>query len=60
MRRVPIGEQIDQLTYSSASETYVLGTCTRASFKLPDDDELHPEWRNEGWYYALLLSLVLG
>ncbi|KAJ0421006.1 CPSF A subunit region-domain-containing protein [Aspergillus carlsbadensis] len=47
MRTVPIGEQIDQLTYSSTSETYVLGTCTRASFKLPDDDELHPEWRNE-------------
>ncbi|KAL3455560.1 CPSF A subunit region-domain-containing protein [Aspergillus heterothallicus] len=47
LKRVAIGEQIDQLAYSSASETYVLGTCTRSEFKLPDDDELHPEWRNE-------------
>ncbi|KAL2828869.1 CPSF A subunit region-domain-containing protein [Aspergillus pseudoustus] len=47
LKRVPIGEQIDQLAYSSASGTYLLGTCTRSEFKLPDDDELHPEWRNE-------------
>ncbi|BCS21380.1 cleavage/polyadenylation factor CFT1 [Aspergillus puulaauensis] len=46
-KRVLIGEQIDQLTYSSTSNTYVLGTCHRSGFKLPDDDELHPEWRNE-------------
>lgn len=46
-KRVQIGEQIDQLTYSSTSNTYVLGTCHRSEFKLPDDDELHPEWRNE-------------
>ncbi|KAL4986956.1 CPSF A subunit region-domain-containing protein [Aspergillus falconensis] len=47
MRRVPVGEQIDKLTYTSASDTYVLGTCQRCEFKLPEDDELHPEWRNE-------------
>ncbi|KAL2869932.1 cleavage/polyadenylation factor CFT1 [Aspergillus lucknowensis] len=47
LKRVPIGEQIDQLAYSSASETYVLGTCVGSDFRLPDDDELHPEWRNE-------------
>ncbi|KAL4927927.1 cleavage/polyadenylation factor CFT1 [Aspergillus undulatus] len=46
-RKVPIGEQVDQLTYSIASDTYVLGTCHRSAFKLPDDDELHPEWRSE-------------
>lgn len=48
MRRIPIGEQIDHLAYSASSETYVLGTSHRAEWKLPDDDELHPEWRNEG------------
>ncbi|KAL4977842.1 CPSF A subunit region-domain-containing protein [Aspergillus desertorum] len=47
MKRVPIGEQIDKLTYTSASDSYVLGTCRRCEFKLPEDDELHPEWRNE-------------
>ncbi|KAL4940501.1 hypothetical protein BDV06DRAFT_196443 [Aspergillus oleicola] len=45
--RVPIGEQVDQITYSFTSDTYVLGTCHRSAFKLPEDDELHPEWRNE-------------
>lgn len=27
---------------------YVLGTSHKTEFKLPEDDELHPEWRNEG------------
>ncbi|KAL4883616.1 CPSF A subunit region-domain-containing protein [Aspergillus karnatakaensis] len=47
VKRVPIGEQIDHLVYSASSETYVLGTCDETEFKLPDDDELHPDWRNE-------------
>ncbi|KAL4902493.1 hypothetical protein BDW74DRAFT_157890 [Aspergillus multicolor] len=47
VRRVSIGEQVDKLAYTSASNTYVLGTCQRSEFKLPEDDELHPEWRNE-------------
>ncbi|RAL07489.1 cleavage/polyadenylation factor CFT1 [Aspergillus homomorphus CBS 101889] len=47
LQKVPLGEQVDHLTYSSSSGTYVLGTCQRATFKLPEDDELHPEWRNE-------------
>lgn len=47
LRKVPIGEQVDCLAYSSSSETYVLGTSYKADFKLPGDDELHPEWRDE-------------
>ncbi|XHG02780.1 mRNA cleavage and polyadenylation factor subunit, variant 2 [Aspergillus wentii] len=47
LRKVHIGEQIDHLTYSSSSETYVLGTSYKEDFKLPEDDELHPEWRSE-------------
>ncbi|CRG92198.1 Protein cft1 [Talaromyces islandicus] len=47
LRRIPLGEQVDHLAYSSASGTYVLATSHEQSFKLPDDDELHPEWRNE-------------
>lgn len=47
LRKVPVDEQVNFLTYSTSSETYVLGTSCNVSFKLPDDDELHPEWRNE-------------
>ncbi|PYH46687.1 cleavage/polyadenylation factor CFT1 [Aspergillus saccharolyticus JOP 1030-1] len=47
LRKVPLGEQVDHLTYSASSGTYVLGTCERTRFRLPEDDELHPEWRNE-------------
>lgn len=47
IQQVPIGEQVDHLAYSSSSGMYVLATCHRTEFKLPDDDELHPEWRNE-------------
>ncbi|PWY71481.1 protein cft1 [Aspergillus heteromorphus CBS 117.55] len=47
LQKVPLGEQIDHLAHSSSSGTYVLGTCQKTDFKLPADDELHPEWRNE-------------
>ncbi|KAL4802870.1 CPSF A subunit region-domain-containing protein [Aspergillus unguis] len=47
LKTIPIGEQIDQLAYTSASATYVLGTCQKSEFKLPEDNELHPEWRHE-------------
>jgi hypothetical protein len=43
-----LGEQVDYLTYSTSSETYVVGTSHNVEFILPDNDELHPEWRNEG------------
>ncbi|KAJ9305483.1 hypothetical protein DTO217A2_5012 [Paecilomyces variotii] len=47
MRRIPVGEEIDHLAYSSSSGTYILGTSHKSDFKLPDDDEVHTEWRNE-------------
>ncbi|KAI1928729.1 mRNA cleavage and polyadenylation factor subunit [Ophidiomyces ophidiicola] len=47
MRKINMGEQIDLLEYAAKSETYVLGACHKADFKLPDDDEVHTEWRNE-------------
>ncbi|KAJ5099106.1 hypothetical protein N7532_006107 [Penicillium argentinense] len=46
-RKVPLNEQVDFLAYSTTSETYVVGTSSKVGFKLPDNDELHPEWRNE-------------
>jgi cleavage and polyadenylation specificity factor subunit 1 len=49
-RKVALGEQVDAVAYSSASETYVLGTSRKSDFKLPDDDEVHIEWRNEGMF----------
>ncbi|GCB24782.1 protein cft1 [Aspergillus awamori] len=47
LKRVHLGEQVDHLAYSTSSGMYVLGTCHATDFKLPEDDELHPEWRNE-------------
>ncbi|KAJ5552933.1 Cleavage/polyadenylation specificity factor A subunit C-terminal [Penicillium frequentans] len=47
LRKVSLEEQVDFLTYSTASETYVLGTSSSVGFKLPENDELHPEWRDE-------------
>ncbi|KAJ5915359.1 hypothetical protein N7466_011292 [Penicillium verhagenii] len=47
LRKVSLGEQVDFLTYSTASETYVLSTSSNVEFNLPENDELHPEWRNE-------------
>ncbi|PYH99545.1 protein cft1 [Aspergillus ellipticus CBS 707.79] len=47
LQKVSLGEQVDHLAHSSSSGTYVLGTCHTTDFKLPADDELHPEWRNE-------------
>ncbi|KAJ5634886.1 Cleavage/polyadenylation specificity factor A subunit C-terminal [Penicillium herquei] len=47
IRKVQLDEQVDFLTYATASKTYVLGTSSNEDFKLPDNDELHPEWRGE-------------
>lgn len=56
---------MDHLAYATSSETYVLGTSHSADFKLPDDDELHPDWRNEGMtfvitYMRMLTGLVIS
>lgn len=47
VRKVALNEQVDHLVYSTTSETYVVGTTFEQDFKLPDDDELHPEWADE-------------
>ncbi|KAM5464606.1 mRNA cleavage and polyadenylation factor subunit [Microsporum ferrugineum] len=46
-RKIPLGEQVDCIVYSSASESYVIGTSVKEDFKLPEDDESHTEWQNE-------------
>lgn len=65
LRKVDIGEQVDHLAYATSSGTYVLGTSHSANFKLPEDDELHPDWRNEGMsfvvtYMRMLTGLVIS
>ncbi|CAL5868815.1 uncharacterized protein PFLUO_LOCUS3042 [Penicillium psychrofluorescens] len=52
LRKIPMEEQVDFLAYSSSSETYVLATSQQVDWKLPDDDELHPEWRNESMSFS--------
>ncbi|EEP76631.1 conserved hypothetical protein [Uncinocarpus reesii 1704] len=46
-RKIHIGEQVDCVEYFARSETYVLGTSYHEDFKLPEDDEVHTEWRSE-------------
>jgi cleavage and polyadenylation specificity factor subunit 1 len=48
LRKVALEEQVDHLAYSTSSETYVFASSQRADFRLPESDDLHPEWRNEG------------
>jgi cleavage and polyadenylation specificity factor subunit 1 len=48
LRKISLEEQVGFLTYSTASETYVLSSSSSVGFKLPENDELHPEWRDEG------------
>lgn len=55
VRKVPVNEQVDFLTYSTSSETYVLSTSSPVEFKLPENDELHPEWRSEGRFLCFIL-----
>lgn len=50
---------MEHLTYSGSSGTYVLGTSHKADFQLPDDDELHPEWRNEGLFSISIVESLL-
>ncbi|PGH18500.1 hypothetical protein AJ80_04470 [Polytolypa hystricis UAMH7299] len=47
LRKVGLGEQVDCVVYSSTVETYILGTSHKLDFKLPEDDEVHTEWRSE-------------
>ncbi|CAI7630992.1 unnamed protein product [Penicillium bialowiezense] len=47
LRQIPLEEQVDFLAYSTSSETYVIGASRPADFKLPEADDLHPEWRGE-------------
>ncbi|CAG8194361.1 unnamed protein product [Penicillium olsonii] len=61
LRQIPLEEQVDFLAYSTSSETYVIGTSRPADFKLPDADDLHPEWRGEGTHIpdrSLGISLI--
>ncbi|EER28647.1 CPSF A subunit region family protein [Coccidioides posadasii C735 delta SOWgp] len=46
-RKVHVGDQIDCVEYFAHSEIYALGSSHKVDFKLPEDDEIHPEWRSE-------------
>ncbi|WEW58506.1 mRNA cleavage and polyadenylation factor subunit [Emydomyces testavorans] len=46
-RKVHLGDQIDFVEYSAHSETYALGSSRKVDFRLPEDDEVHTEWRSE-------------
>jgi cleavage and polyadenylation specificity factor subunit 1 len=47
-RKIKLSEQIDYICHHSSTGLYVLGASQKTGFKLPEDDELHYEWKNEG------------
>jgi hypothetical protein len=59
LRKIALEEQVDHLAYSTSSETYVFASSQRADFKLPEGDDLHPEWRNEGLSLRIADLLLL-
>ncbi|KAI5292931.1 mRNA cleavage and polyadenylation factor subunit [Ascosphaera acerosa] len=46
-RRVPLGQEAVALCYHPGKDVYAVGTSRAVNFKLPDDDEIHPEWQSE-------------
>lgn len=47
-RKIVLGEEVQALCYQPSMEVYVLGTCRKIDFVLPDDVDFHHEWRSEG------------
>ncbi|EXJ92763.1 hypothetical protein A1O3_01315 [Capronia epimyces CBS 606.96] len=47
IRRVPLWQDITSVAYFAPTDSYVLATNHMAEFRLPQDDEWHPEWQNE-------------
>lgn len=52
-----LGEEVQALSYHLSMEVYILGTSRKIDFTLPNDDDFHHEWRNEG---TLVLSMILS
>lgn len=51
------------MAYCPKAEVYALGMSRQSDFKLSEDDEMHPEWKNEGivplpshWEMTALIS----
>ena len=47
IQRIPLGEEVQALSYHEEQDAYVLGTITPVDFKLPEDD-FHYQWSEEG------------
>ncbi|KEF59392.1 uncharacterized protein A1O9_04236 [Exophiala aquamarina CBS 119918] len=62
IKRIPLGQDVASVSYFMPTDSYILGTNYTADFQLPQDDEWHPDWRNEGTNFlptALQSSLKL-
>ena len=46
-KEVKLGLDVTHLTYLDRTASYILTTTTLTEFQLPQDDEWHPEWRDE-------------
>ncbi|KAJ9610046.1 mRNA cleavage and polyadenylation factor subunit [Cladophialophora chaetospira] len=45
--RVPLHQDISSLTHFSPTDSYILATNEPTPFRLPQDDEWHPDWQAE-------------
>lgn len=50
VKRIPLGEEVQKLSYHPPMECYLLGTSKLVDFELPKDDELHREWARESMF----------
>jgi cleavage and polyadenylation specificity factor subunit 1 len=46
-RKIPIGREVQNVCYFQPKGLYVISTCEKMEFKLPEDDN-HKEWTAEG------------
>ena len=47
IKRIPLGQDVASVSYFAPTDSYVLGTNYTTDFQLPQEDEWHPDWRNE-------------
>lgn len=47
-RKIPLGEEVQMLSYHAPMNSYALATVEKTPFELPRDDDLHRHWAQEG------------
>ncbi|KAK3336811.1 CPSF A subunit region-domain-containing protein [Cercophora scortea] len=56
VKKIPIGADIDAVSYHPPSQTYVVGCNTTEPFELPKDDDYHKEWARENHVFRPMVE----